>query len=96
MQFDDATVTKALKQNDSQWEETCTVLVQTSCRSLKKFFAVTKEKGVSNQAQVQEVAQDFWSELTNAMNLMLSVGSSEVCILIFKALLNFLSDQDCR
>ena len=43
-----------------------------------------------------EVAQDVWSELTNAMNTMLSVGSSEVCILIFKALLNFLSDQDCR
>jgi len=27
MQFDDATVTKALRQNDSQWEETCTILV---------------------------------------------------------------------
>lgn len=27
---------------------------------------------------------------------MLSVGSSEVCILIFKALLNFLSDLDCQ
>ena len=43
-----------------------------------------------------EVAQDVWSELTNAMNTMLSVGSSEVCILIFKALLNFLSDLDCQ
>lgn len=30
------------------------------------------------------------------MNLMLNVGSSEVCVLIFKALLNFLGDYDCQ
>lgn len=57
MQFDDATVTKALKQNDSQWEETCTVLVQTSCRTLKKFFSVAKDKGsTTSAAKVQELA----------------------------------------
>ena len=71
------------------------MLVQTSCRSLKKFFAVSKEKSVAG-GPVWELAQEFWSELTDNMNLMLSVGSSEVCILIFKALLNFLSDLDCQ
>ena len=36
---------------------------------------------------------DFWSELTDSMNLMLSVGSSEVCMQIFRALKNFLGDE---
>ena len=30
------------------------------------------------------------------MSLMLSVGSSDVCIFIFKALLTFLADSDCQ
>ena len=38
MNFEDASVTKTLKQNDSQWEETSTLLVQTAFRSLKKYF----------------------------------------------------------
>ena len=45
---------------------------------------------------VWELAQELWSELTNNMNLMLSVGSSDVCILIFKALVSFLGDPDCQ
>ena len=49
-----------------------------------------------NPAQVWEHAQELWSELTNNMNLMLSVGQPDVCILIFKALLNFLGDPDCQ
>jgi len=55
---------------------------------------VNKEKA-NQQKKVWELAQEFWSELTDCMSLMLSVGSSEVCIQIFKALLNFLGDADC-
>ena len=42
------------------------------------------------------MAKEFWTELTDCMSLMLSVGSSDVCILIFKALLTFLADSDCQ
>ena len=94
MQFDDVTVAKALKQNDSQWEESCCVLVQTACRCLKKYFAVTKDK--TRREQVWELASEFWTELTDSMNLMLSVGSTEVCMMIFKSLNNFLGDNDCQ
>jgi hypothetical protein len=38
MNFDDETVMKALqKNNDEQWEETCTLLVQIVFRSIKKY-----------------------------------------------------------
>ena len=69
--------------------------MQTACRTLKKFFAVTKDKA-SQHKKVWELASEFWSELTDSMSLMLSVGSSDVCTLIFKALLNFLGDPDCQ
>lgn len=42
------------------------------------------------------MAAEFWCELTDSMNLMLSVGSSDVCVLIFKALNAFLADSDCQ
>ena len=70
------------------------MLVQTACRSLKKFFSVIREKMVV-EGELWTMANDFWGELTDCMNLMLSVGSSEVCVLLFKALNNFLGDIDC-
>jgi len=35
--FEEASVSKALKQYDEHWEDTCTMLAETACRSFKKF-----------------------------------------------------------
>jgi hypothetical protein len=59
MNFEDASVAKTLKQNDSQWEETSTILVQTAFRSLKKYFQTTQESYES------ELAVEFWTEITD-------------------------------
>jgi hypothetical protein len=41
MKFDEASIVKALEKTDSQWEDTCCSLLQTSCRVLKKYLDVT-------------------------------------------------------
>jgi hypothetical protein len=39
MNFDDEAVMKALqKNNDDMWEETCTLLLQTMLRTIKKYI----------------------------------------------------------
>ena len=38
--FEEASVVKALQQNDAQWEETCKILIQVSLRAIKKYFLV--------------------------------------------------------
>jgi len=43
-----------------------------------------------------EMSAEFWCDLTDNINLMLSVGSSDVCVLIFKALNAFLADSECQ
>jgi hypothetical protein len=35
--FEEASVVKALKHNDEHWEDTCVILIEASCRTLKKF-----------------------------------------------------------
>ncbi len=45
MNFDDEAVMKALqKNNDEQWEETCTLLLQTMLRTIKKYIQLEQKQ----------------------------------------------------
>ena len=42
------------------------------------------------------MAVEFWTEITDQIFTMMSVGSLHVCHLVFKALQDFLSNQVCQ
>jgi hypothetical protein len=39
--FEEASVVKALKQYDEHWEDTCSILAETACRTFKKFVTAS-------------------------------------------------------
>jgi len=39
--FEEASVTKALKIHDEQWEDTCALLAETACRTFKKYITLS-------------------------------------------------------
>ena len=42
-----------------------------------------------------ELALEFWTELSDQLNILISVGSTEACIMILKSLQDFLSNPMC-
>ncbi len=70
---------KALKHNDEHWEDTCVILIEASCRTLRKFSSL----GTENQA----LAKNFWNKLAELISDLIEVnGTLELVKTVFKSI----------
>ena len=70
-------MSKALKKNDEQWEDTCSLLAETACRSFKKYVA---------QSHNAERGAEIWENLVALLSRLLQLTDGiELCKTIFKA-----------
>ena len=69
----------ALKKHDEQWQDTCSILAETACRSFKKFvsLSVSPERGAL-----------FWENLVVLLCRLLEDTESgmDLCKTIYKSL----------
>ena len=50
---------------------------------------------VTKDGNDSELALEFWTELSDNLNMLISVGSTEVCLMVFKSLQDFFSNPMC-
>lgn len=77
--FEEASVVKALKHNDEHWEDTCVILIEAACRTLKKCVGLSQENKI--------LAQEFWENFTTLMADLIDLnGTLELVKTIFKSI----------
>ena len=68
-----------MKAHDSQWEDTCSLLAETSCRSFKKYVSLSQNPPLL-----------FWETLTQQLTKLLE--TSDQCLDLVKTVYKSLAD----